>query len=91
MNQPLQFDADVVRATASALKEAASRVPVAEPLNLAHCGSSAVAAAATRFNDRANRYGVLLALQLADVGGDASKAAETWAAKDAALAAGVQP
>ena len=87
MSDSLTIDAEVIRASAAALVESGGLVPTLTPLELSDCGSSAVAAAAASYNERAKKSAALLALQLADVGSDASRAADSWDAQEAALAA----
>ena len=87
MSDLLNFDSATIRATATALVDAGDLVPTSSPLELAGCGSSAVAAAAANFNERAKKIAVLLELQLIDVGNDADRSADSWDAKEAALAA----
>lgn len=87
MTDSLSFDSGAIRTSASTLVDAGGQVPTMTPLDLAGCGSSAVAAAAERFNGRSKKFVALLALQLSDVGGDAQRAADAWDAQEAALAA----
>ena len=86
MADSLKVDAGTMGATVASLVDAGAQVPTTSPLELADCGSSAVAAAATNFNERAKKFAALLALQLADIGNDAQRAADSWDAQEAALA-----
>ncbi len=87
MSGPLKINGATIRASSSALIDAGSHVPKSAPLNLADCGSAAVAAAAERFNERSKKFAALAALQLTDIGNDARRAADAWDKQEAALAA----
>ena len=87
MSDALTIDAEVIRSSAAALIESGGLVPTLTPLELSDCGSSAVAGAAASYNERAKKFAALLALQLADAGNDATRAADSWDAQEAALAA----